>query len=280
MLVLVILGVPLLSFLSVWMGIYFGPVQKPLTVDLIGLTLDLLSLLFFALLGAYRIRTLVAASFIFSILYVTEIPLIYYMGAIVFPLLNVSNIFETFYHFPILTICEIIIKNIILMCCCFLSAHWLRKTKVCAPRNLSILFSCFFLFFTTIILFWWKDIVMIIPVSFLASALVGTLLVSILILAFYFYTLLISQPIVTTLNFTEFIPKLSKRELEVIEAVLAGFVSHKELADSLNISINTVKTHLKHIYEAVGVSSIDALSLIFHGFTPNHPKITPKSPLR
>ncbi|MCL2763253.1 MAG: helix-turn-helix transcriptional regulator, partial [Treponema sp.] len=77
---------------------------------------------------------------------------------------------------------------------------------------------------------------------------------------------------------TRFIQKLSKRELEVVEAVLAGYVSQKELAESLNISVNTVKTHLKNIYQTTGISGVDALSLLFHGYAPAHPKITPKSP--
>jgi len=50
------------------------------------------------------------------------------------------------------------------------------------------------------------------------------------------------------------------------------------VAASLNISINTVKTHMKRIYQVTGVSGVDALSLLFHGYTPAHPTITPKSP--
>jgi len=62
---------------------------------------------------------------------------------------------------------------------------------------------------------------------------------------------------------------LSKRELEVIEAVLAGKVSHKDLSSHLNISVNTVKTHLKHIYQTTGVSNIAALSSLFYGYKSN-----------
>ena len=70
-------------------------------------------------------------------------------------------------------------------------------------------------------------------------------------------------------KYAPFLQNLSRRELEVIEAVLAGNVSYKELSTALNISVNTVKTHLKHIYQTTGVSNIAALSSLFRGFTPN-----------
>jgi DNA-binding CsgD family transcriptional regulator len=275
MLAVVILS-PTLS--SVFHGQYFGPDQKPITVHAIGLTIDLLTLFICALLGANRIRALVAAAFVFSITYLIEIPIIYYIGVVVHPLLSMSNVIEIAYQFPQLYYCAVILNNAFLMCCCFLAARWLCKTQTNTPKKLSVIFICFFCLFTIIILFWWKDIVMIMPPSFLASAFLGTLLVGILILALYFFSRLTANKAPAT--YAQFIPNLSKRELEVIEAVLAGYISQKELADSLNISVNTVKTHLKNIYQTIGVSSIDALSLIFHGYTPNHPDITPKSPKR
>ncbi len=59
--------------------------------------------------------------------------------------------------------------------------------------------------------------------------------------------------------------------MEVVGAVLAGNVTYKELSNVLNISVNTVKTHLKHIYQTTGVSNIAAFLSLFHGFTSNHP---------
>jgi DNA-binding CsgD family transcriptional regulator len=76
-------------------------------------------------------------------------------------------------------------------------------------------------------------------------------------------------------EYTPFIQHLSRRELEVIEAVIAGNVSYKELSAALNVSVNTVKTHLRHIYQTTGVSNIAALSSLFHGYTL---LITHKSP--
>jgi DNA-binding CsgD family transcriptional regulator len=60
--------------------------------------------------------------------------------------------------------------------------------------------------------------------------------------------------------------------------VLAGSLRYKTLASSLNISVNTVKTHLKRIYQITGVNNIGALSALFSGYSPACPETTPKSP--
>lgn len=51
----------------------------------------------------------------------------------------------------------------------------------------------------------------------------------------------------------EAINNLTGRQLEVLRA-LANGASNQEISDRLSISPNTVKTHIKHIYEAMGVS--------------------------
>ena len=79
-------------------------------------------------------------------------------------------------------------------------------------------------------------------------------------------------------KYNTFIPQLTRRELEVIEAVLAGALRYKTIASSLNISVNTVKTHLRKIYLTVGVNSIEVLASLFHGYSSNKTEITPKSP--
>jgi DNA-binding CsgD family transcriptional regulator len=81
-------------------------------------------------------------------------------------------------------------------------------------------------------------------------------------------------------EYIKFIPKLTKRELEVIEAVLAGALRYKSIASSLNISVNTVKTHLRKIYLTVGVNNTETLASLFHGYSPSKTGITPKSPLK
>lgn len=47
---------------------------------------------------------------------------------------------------------------------------------------------------------------------------------------------------------------LSPRELEILRLMQAG-VANQGIADSLVVSLNTIKTHTKHIYEKLGVAS-------------------------
>lgn len=49
-------------------------------------------------------------------------------------------------------------------------------------------------------------------------------------------------------------PSLSEREIEIIRLVAKGF-SNDELADRLHLSPETIKAHLRHIYEKLGVES-------------------------
>jgi LuxR family maltose regulon positive regulatory protein len=48
--------------------------------------------------------------------------------------------------------------------------------------------------------------------------------------------------------------ELSKREQEILRYVAAG-LTNQEIADRMFISVNTVKTHLKHIFSKVGATS-------------------------
>ena len=56
---------------------------------------------------------------------------------------------------------------------------------------------------------------------------------------------------------------LTVKELEVTEKLLEG-KTRKEIADELNISENTVKTHLKHINEKLNISNKQELLLLLH----------------
>ncbi|RIV21648.1 DNA-binding response regulator [Fibrisoma montanum] len=48
--------------------------------------------------------------------------------------------------------------------------------------------------------------------------------------------------------------KLSARELDIIKGLVAGF-SYKLIADDLHISIDTVRSHIRHIYDKLQVNS-------------------------
>ncbi len=55
-------------------------------------------------------------------------------------------------------------------------------------------------------------------------------------------------------------PPLTARERDVVEHVLAG-ESNAEIAGALGMSEKTVKTHLTHVYEKVGVRSRTELTV-------------------
>lgn len=57
---------------------------------------------------------------------------------------------------------------------------------------------------------------------------------------------------------------LSKRETEVLDYVARGY-SNKEIADALSISLETVRTHLKRIYEKLHVRSRTEAAMLLFG---------------
>jgi DNA-binding NarL/FixJ family response regulator len=62
------------------------------------------------------------------------------------------------------------------------------------------------------------------------------------------------------------------RELDVLRSVYKG-MNNPEIADKLYISINTVKKHLKNIYEKTGTSSrMELVYVINKGETKNTDK--------
>jgi DNA-binding NarL/FixJ family response regulator len=58
------------------------------------------------------------------------------------------------------------------------------------------------------------------------------------------------------------VERLSPRECEVLELVVHGF-ANKEIADRLNISVEAIRWHLKHIYHKLHVHSRTEAALKF-----------------
>lgn len=54
--------------------------------------------------------------------------------------------------------------------------------------------------------------------------------------------------------------KLTDREISVLKLVASGYIN-KEIADQLNISINTVLSHRKNITAKLGIKSVSGLSV-------------------
>jgi DNA-binding NarL/FixJ family response regulator len=62
------------------------------------------------------------------------------------------------------------------------------------------------------------------------------------------------------------IPILSTREFEILTHLSKGF-RYKEIADKLNISTETVRTHIRNIYQKLQVeSSIEAINKVFRKY--------------
>jgi len=60
------------------------------------------------------------------------------------------------------------------------------------------------------------------------------------------------------------VEKLTQREQEILELLSKGYY-YKEIGEQLNISLNTVRTHLQHIYEKLHVQSRTEAVLKFFG---------------
>ena len=261
------------------------------TPSLIDITLIhmALYLLFPVLLGKNRLRALISASFAFSIINLSQLSMTHFIMIVVSTFIRSSGYVELLRNNPNIYYCGIFLTGVVIAVCCFFAARRLRETKLKPPLMLYVIFNLLFVIFPLVIFALYEDIVNVMPISFLISsflifAFASTLFLLIILFLFYLYTLVTKDDLTTELNviesplslkveksdkYAQFIQFLSKRELEVIEAILAGNVRHKQISAVLNISVSTVKTHLIHIYQITGVSSIAALSLLFHGYSLN-----------
>jgi DNA-binding CsgD family transcriptional regulator len=258
----------------------FEQVDSPTLIDITVIHIALY-LITFVLLGNNRLRALISASFAFSIINIAHLPIIHFIFVVVSPFIGSQSHVEFLQKNPNIYYSGIFLNNIAIGVCCLFAARWLRETKLKPPLKLYVIFNLLFVLFPLVILAWYEDILKIMSISFLTSAFIGTFLLAIILFLFYLYTRLTTENLTAGLNveesplplnaekvtqYTQFIQLLSRRELEVIEAILAGNVRHKQLSAALNISVSTVKTHLVHIYQTTGVSSIAALLSLFHGY--------------
>jgi DNA-binding CsgD family transcriptional regulator len=275
----IILGRPL-SLLWQWFFM-FKQVEAPTLIDVTVLHIAVY-LLIPVLLGKNRLRALISASFAFSIVNITHLPVLYFVLLIVSPFIGSLSILNFLQQNPQIHFFLLFFTNIIITLSCIYAAHFLRKTKLKPPIKIYVSFNLLFVLFPLAVLLFFEDVMSVMSISILSSAIICTLFLVIILFLFYLYTRLASDnPVVVEketdtllplsasegVEYAPFIKHLSKRELEVIEAVLAGNLSYKELSSALNVSVNTVKAHLKHIYKTTGISSIAALSYLFRGFT-------------
>ena len=276
-----VLGYP---FCLLWENLYIY--RQGTTASITDITIIEYPLFFLVcvLLGNNRVRALISASFAFSIVHLANLPIVYFMLVVVQPFLDSLNYVEFFQQNNQIYYSVIFLSNIVIAVCCLFAARWLRETRLKPPLKLYVIFNLLFILFPLAVVVWCEDMLTAMSVSFLASAFICTLFLSLMLFLFYLYTRLTKDNLTAEMKETEsalsqdrkideyakFIKNLNRRELEVIEAVLDGNVSYKRLSIALDISVSTVKTHLRHIYQTTGVSNIAALSSLFHGYT-HHP---------
>ena len=262
-----------------WHGFYIEPGTTNITfLTIISVALEILSLIIFVLLGKNHLRNIVSALFIFGAMSIAQIPVVYFITAIVNPLVNLHSISEIIAQYPYLFYYGLFFTNILVTVCCLFAFRWLKASPENPPKKYCAIFSLVFIVYVLIIHVWWFDIAKLMSISFLAFAFLGMLLLSVLLLLMYQFTRSsvneekLPMPSNTNPdNYALFIQHLSKRELEVIDAIIAGNLNQKALAAALNISIHTVKTHLKNIYQTTGVSSFSALVAILRNYSVKSP---------
>jgi len=278
LLMVVILGRPL-SLL--WQDIFmFKQADSPSLIDITVIHI-VIYLLLPVLLGNNRLRALISASFAFSIINITHLPIMFFTLYVVHPFINSLSYVDFLHKYPQIYYGGVILNNIVILACCSFAAHWLSEASWKPHLKIYALFNILFILFPVAVLAWFEDILSLMSISFLSSAVLGTFLLGMVMFLFYLYTRLArdnltddvkkaaDSPLLNateTVKYTQFIQDLSKRELDVIETILAGNDSYKEISAVLNISVHTVKAHLKKIYKVTGVSNVAALSSLFRDY--------------
>jgi uncharacterized membrane protein YhaH (DUF805 family) len=95
--VMVILSRPLCLL---WQSIYLRNEENTSILIGIAVFLDLITLLPCALLGANRLRGILSTAFVYSIITVTQIPVVYFLALVVQPLLNTPSLLEASVQTP------------------------------------------------------------------------------------------------------------------------------------------------------------------------------------
>jgi len=263
----VILGYPL-SLL--WQSMFYRGVESPSLFDATVIHVAIF-LLVWVFLGINRLKGLIAASFTFSIIHLTQIPVGYIMLYIFSPLTGRLGLRETILQYPLFYYSVLFVNNSVIAVICFFAARWLRAGSKAPPVRLYVSFNLLFVIFPLAVFLLWEDIVEIISVAFIAYVIVGSLFLGMLVFLFYLYTRLTADNPTggakeKTGEYARLVQRLSRREQEVVEAIAAGGIRYKDIAGKLNISVNTVKYHLKNIYQTAGIYTLKELSALLRGF--------------
>jgi len=262
----------------------FEQVQAPTFID-ITLIHIAAYLLIPVLLGDNRQRALISASFTYAVINLAHLPFIYFFLFLFQPFMGSLSWVEFLQQNTHIYYSLTVFSNILIVVCCIFAARWLRETKLKPPLKIFVFFNLMFILFPTMVLALYEEILAVLSISVLVPAFAGIFIIGLMLFLFYLYSRLATEmpalgineirPVeqssanVTSVDagkYTQFIKVLSRRELELVEAVLGGNYSYKELSSALNVSTNTVKAHLKNIYKKTGVSNVSALTALFHGY--------------
>ena len=257
----------------------FEHVEAPTFID-ITLIHIAAYLLIPVLLGDNRQRALISATFTYALINLAHLPFIYFFLFLFHPFIGSLTWPEFLQQNTHIYYSLTVFSNTLIVVCCIFAAQWLRETRLKPPIKMYIFFNLFFALFPKAVLALYEEILAVLSIPFFIPAIVGAFIVGLMLFLFYLYTRLAADNIAPSVNivkpaditstddnnYTQFIQVLSRRELELVEALLAGNYSYKELSSALNVTGNTVKAHLKNIYRKTGVSSINALTALFRRY--------------
>ena len=244
----------------------------------ISLAVEAFIFLVFILFGASRKKMLVPAAFVLALNQIVKITANYSISAAVSPLVDMRNIYMVALQFPHIFYINIFLNSVIIASSCLLAARWMHDHPAKQPFKPYAFFCMVFIIFSLVTTVWFIDIRKNLYFSYSVFALFGAMLLGVLLLLFYLYTRQIvnAGKMDTVINLESYnnlqiFQQISRREQEVVEAILAGNMRYKEIAGKLGISVSTVKTHLKHIYRVTKTSSIAGLSSYFRGHGQDQP---------
>jgi len=269
----------LFPLINISLGELHNHLQTPPTMLSVFTVISLLFMFaIFILLGAEWKKMLVPAAFCSCIMYAAMMPVTYFLVVILEPMLNVPSLYEVPDQYPLIGYANVFLTSLITNSINIFAWRCLRKTNFNPPFKIYFPFCLMYIISAFIIPVLWNTVLILTVKSFLFFGLFGIYLLVVQVLLFYLYIKLIPNRSIMALcvkepdNYEKFIEHLSKRELELIKMVLNGETRHKDISDSLNISVNTVKSHLKNIYQVTGVSNIAGLVMLFQGYKDKSPK--------
>jgi hypothetical protein len=196
----IILGRPL-SLL--WQRFFmFGRVASPTLIDITVVHIAVY-LLILVLLGENRLRALISASFAFSIINITHLPVMYLILLIASPFIGSSSYIDFLQQYPQIYYCIIFFSNIVITLSCLFAARFLRKTKLKPSIKIYVCFNVLFVLFPLVILVLYEDILSVMSISLLSSAVILTFFFVLILFLFFLYTRLTSDNLTTFVKKTD-----------------------------------------------------------------------------